>query len=82
MATVYESFSQGYKVPGVNYGNVVYENSDVLIYVDITNDERTTTIFTMTQGHELIKKSITSKTVRVFEIDEEIIREPRTNSVM
>lgn len=73
MSKVYEFFKEGYRIPVGEYGNLVFENSHIAIYSKKNEGEVTTTAFSLDNDNRLVKKTMTSKIVKVTEQWEEVI---------
>lgn len=76
MANVFETFNNSWRIPAGNYGTTKYETFDLIVYEKYDDGVKTITSFSMDNDDRLIKKTITSKMVRVVDTQEEVIPEP------
>jgi len=76
MAQLIELFVEGWRVPDGDYGNLIFQNSHILIYSNRGDGVITTTAFSLDSDNRLVKKTMSSKTVRITEQSEEVIDLP------
>lgn len=76
MAQLIELFEEGWRVPDGDYGNLIFQNSHILIYSNRGDGVITTTAFSLDSDNRLVKKTMSSKTVRITEQWEEVIETP------
>lgn len=76
MAQVFELFNEGWRIPAENYGVTKYETHDIVLYEKMEDGVKTITTFSLDNDGRLIKKTITSKMVRVVDTQEEVIETP------